>query len=456
VTATHPDATGTAGLFVLPGVPDHLVLSPDEATAAAGESAPFTASLADAYGNRIGDVTGDTTFTVDGGSCTGASCSSTAVGDHPVTGTMGPLTGAAVLHVNPGPVHRIVLGGGSASVATGTATAPYSVDGFDAYDNPLGDVTGDVTLSIAPDGTCGADTCTPAAAGPHTVTATHAADTDSASLTAVDASADVRLTKTGPASALPGTDVTYQLSARNFGPGTAADVTVSDPLPAGTTFVSESHPAGWTCTVTATYSCTRPALAPADGAQAFTLVVHVGVTTIGPVSNTASVSASTGDAFPANNTPPAVVTTVGCARTVTGLYAGDLTLSGPGTTCLRNVTVTGKLAVVKGATLVAVDAVIGGAMSATGSGPITFCGSTLRSSVNIDGARGFVLVGDPAGGCAANRMLSSLTADKNTGGVMLGANVLSGRFGCKGNNPAPVNGGQPNTAPSKSGQCSGL
>lgn len=173
------------------------------------------------------------------------------------------------------------------------------------------------------------------------------------------------------------------------------------------------------------------------------------------MSNTATVSATSTDNAPANNTPPAVVTQVGCADTVTGLYAGDLVLSGSGTTCLRDVTVTGKLSVVKGATLVAVDAVVGGAMSASRSGPITVCGSTLRSSVNVDGVTGFVLFGDPPDGCAANTVtgsvgftgyLADIEVRSNT---MLAANVVSGRFGCKGNDPPPVNGGRRTSPPTR-------
>jgi hypothetical protein len=124
-------------------------------------------------------------------------------------------------------------------------------------------------------------------------------------------------------------------------------------------------------------------------------------------------------------------------------------------------------------------------MAANGPGAITFCGSTLRSSVSIDGAKGFVLFGDPGDdGCPGNTVVGSLsltgglaglnlrsnvlrssaTVDKNKGGgpfpidanPIVAANSIAGRLSCKSNTPAPVNAGQPNTAPTKSGQCAGL
>ena len=47
-----------------------------------------------------------------------------------------------------------------------------------------------------------------------------------------------------------GDNLTYTLEATNHGPSVASDVTVSDTLPAGTTFVSETTSAG-TCTESA-------------------------------------------------------------------------------------------------------------------------------------------------------------------------------------------------------------
>ena len=48
-----------------------------------------------------------------------------------------------------------------------------------------------------------------------------------------------------------GQNVTYTFGVSNAGPDGALAVTLSDPLPANTTFVSLSAPAGWTCTTPA-------------------------------------------------------------------------------------------------------------------------------------------------------------------------------------------------------------
>ena len=67
----------------------------------------------DSHGNSLGDVTSATTFTVDGTvACAAASCSPTAVGDHPVTGTNGAATGAALLGVTAGSLDYLVLAPG--------------------------------------------------------------------------------------------------------------------------------------------------------------------------------------------------------------------------------------------------------------------------------------------------------------------------------------------------------
>ncbi len=82
------------------GLPvDHLVLSPASATVAAGASQSYTAEGFDASNHDLGDMTGSTTFTIAGGSCAAAACTSSVSGDHLVTGTSGSATGTATLHV---------------------------------------------------------------------------------------------------------------------------------------------------------------------------------------------------------------------------------------------------------------------------------------------------------------------------------------------------------------------
>src|SRR5439155_25874483 len=57
---------------------DHIVISPASATIAAGGSRAYTAQGRDAPGNSLGDLPGNTTFTIGpNGSCTGPTCTAT-------------------------------------------------------------------------------------------------------------------------------------------------------------------------------------------------------------------------------------------------------------------------------------------------------------------------------------------------------------------------------------------
>jgi uncharacterized repeat protein (TIGR01451 family) len=147
--------------------------------------------------------------------------------------------------------------------------------------------------------------------------------------------ADLAITKTDlPDPMVAGTDLTYTIVVTTAGPGAAQTVQLSDTLPANTTFVSFTTPAGWTPSTpavgaTGTVSATRAAL-PADaGPQTFTLVVRVAATNAGTtLSNTATVAASN-DLTPTNNTatsttqvvpPDTTPPTIGCRASPNQLW----------------------------------------------------------------------------------------------------------------------------------------
>ena len=91
-----------AGVFAVAsqGAVDHLGLSPSSATIVATASQAYTATAFDAGNHNLGDVTGTSTFTISGaGSCTGATCTSSAAGGHTVTATNGSAHGTATLDV---------------------------------------------------------------------------------------------------------------------------------------------------------------------------------------------------------------------------------------------------------------------------------------------------------------------------------------------------------------------
>ncbi len=129
---------------------------------------------------------------------------------------------------------------------------------------------------------------------------------DSAPVT-IDPLVDITVTKTAPASAGSGSDFDYSITVTNNGPSTAADVTLSDPLPGEVSFVSVA-PAGPTCTETSgTIDCDFGSLA--NGAsQVVTVTVTAQVTPTGPFDNTATVATTTPESDTTNNDDTAPVT----------------------------------------------------------------------------------------------------------------------------------------------------
>ena len=105
-------------------------------------------------------------------------------------------------------------------------------------------------------------------------------------------------TSTATAQQTPGNNASYNLILINNGPSDSTNVTVTDTLPANTTFVSMTTPAGWSCTDPAvgsagTITCTIADLA--QGAIAtFNPVFKISAsTTTTPIINTIGASSST-------------------------------------------------------------------------------------------------------------------------------------------------------------------
>jgi uncharacterized repeat protein (TIGR01451 family) len=100
----------------------------------------------------------------------------------------------------------------------------------------------------------------------------------------------------------------YTLAVTNNGPTTASSVSVSDPLPAGVSFVSASG-TGWTCgQLAGTVTCTLPTLA-VGAANPITINVTAPNNTA-VLTNTATISAATTDPTPGNNSSTNVLTVV--------------------------------------------------------------------------------------------------------------------------------------------------
>jgi len=143
------------------------------------------------------------------------------------------------------------------------------------------------------------NTATVASATTDTVSSNDAA---TATLTALGL-ADLRLTKAGPASLVPGATGTYTVSVANAGPSDSpGTVTVLDTLPTGLSAVSGGGN-GWTCTLAgASASCALPSGLTAGSSSSFTIDVAVAPDVIDPVTNTATVLGPASDPVPADNT----------------------------------------------------------------------------------------------------------------------------------------------------------
>ena len=176
--------------------------------------------------------------------------------------------------------------------STGTITAVYTVNAGTAA------------------GTIITDTATAATASRDTNRADNSATVNIA--VAAAGQADLRVTNSGsPNPVTAGNNITYTQTVTNGGPAAAATVTFSDPIPANTTVVSLTGPAGWACSVVSVPpACTIASLAAGTTAN-FTFVVKVNnnVASGTTITQTDSVaSATTPDPTLSNNSASASVT----------------------------------------------------------------------------------------------------------------------------------------------------
>jgi uncharacterized repeat protein (TIGR01451 family) len=180
-------------------------------------------------------------------------------------------------------------------------------------------------------------TIDPAATGTLANTATVApgvgsTDTSPANNSATDSDAqatgraDLSIAKTGPTSVRLGETVTYTITVSNAGPSNATSVMVTDPTPAGLTFVSTSG----ACTTP--FPCALGTIAPGETRQiGATYQVPLAYSASGPIANTASVASAETDSVPANNSSTAstIVPITGCDVNGDGV-ADFVTGAGPG------------------------------------------------------------------------------------------------------------------------------
>lgn len=211
----------------------------------------------------------------------------------------------------------------------------------------------------------------------------------STATTTITTSADLAVSKTGPATVTAGNNVAYTITMTNNGPSDASSVSLTDALPAGTTFVSMQQNSGPTfnCTTGATVTCTIASL-PAASSASFTLTVATSSgASGGSITNTANVTSTTPDSNPANNSSPATTTvTTGADLSVvkngpTGPVATgynvvyDISVANGGPSDAASVTLTDVLPA--GTTFVSMTQTSGPAFNCSGTTTVTCTIGTL-------------------------------------------------------------------------------
>jgi uncharacterized repeat protein (TIGR01451 family) len=161
----------------------------------------------------------------------------------------------------------------------------------------------------------------------------------------VATSADLSVTKTGPAVITAGSSATYTITLTNLGPSDSAGVSLTDALPAGLTLVSEKQTSGTDAFVdnstgnTATFNATTMISGNSDTFQVVALAAS-GLVAGSTVTDTASVSATTTDPDLTNNSS-SVTSTIATSADLSVTKLGPATITA-GTSATYTITVTNK------------------------------------------------------------------------------------------------------------------
>ncbi|MBB2987761.1 DUF7507 domain-containing protein [Terracoccus luteus] len=232
------------------------------------------------------------------------------------------------------------------------------------------------------------------------------ANNTAAATTTTTTSADVSVSKSvAPDPLTAGAAATYTLLLGNAGPSTAQGVTVTDTLPAALR-VTGAVVAGGTCAVAGQQvTCTVPQLAAGATAEALVQVV-VAADTTAAVTNTASVSSSTPDPTPGDNTD-ALVTPVEESADLELLKTADTRSVVAGTGLTYTVTVVNNGPSVATAATVT-DTLPTGLTYLDGS---TSAGACTVSGQTVTCAVGDVAPGDPVTITISARLARGFAAD---------------------------------------------
>jgi uncharacterized repeat protein (TIGR01451 family) len=179
--------------------------------------------------------------------------------------------------------------------------------------------------------------------------------TNSASASVLVAgSADLSVTNTpSPVPVQAGNNITYTQVVTNSGPSTATSVTLTDALPANTTAVSLTGPAGWTCTL-ATFTCTDASLAAGSATITYTVTVTAGTAAGTAINETVNVTSAVTDPNLTNNSATAadvVATATQADLIMTNAATPTSVAAGSNVTYTQGVTNNGPAAATAGMTI---------------------------------------------------------------------------------------------------------
>ncbi|MGZ4729708.1 MAG: hypothetical protein ACXWB2_18480, partial [Acidimicrobiales bacterium] len=222
-------ASGLTTHFAITGLADPIVAgAPDSITVNAldagdGIDTTFTGTVSftssdgsaqlPADGQSLTNGTG--TFQVEFRTSGSQSVTVTEDGDTP--------TGSANTTVDAAALDHLVLSPPNSSKAPGVAQA-YTAEGFDQFDNSLGDATGATTFTVAT-GTCTLADCSSTVAGAHTVTGTDGTATGTATLTVTAGALNHLVLSPATATKAPGVSQAYTAEGRDAFENTLGDVT---------------------------------------------------------------------------------------------------------------------------------------------------------------------------------------------------------------------------------------
>jgi hypothetical protein len=288
------------------------------------------------------------------------------------TGTANPRTATLTVTDNVFGAHPVSLSGTGAnpnvsvsptsltfagSQLLGTQSSPMPVT---VTNGTAASITISSTPTVSGDFLLGANTCTngaivtagntctvnvifqPTATGTRTGTlqisdATDGNSPHNISLSGTGIAIDVTIAKSHVGNFLVGQTGTYTITVTNTGGApTTGTTTVTDTLPAGMTFNSNTNGGTWSCVAGAPVTCTSSAaIAANNGASAFNLVVNVAAAAAGTPTNSASVT-TVGDTGTTNKTSGDPTTVSFPLPTITSLSPTSATAGAAGFTLTVN------------------------------------------------------------------------------------------------------------------------